>query len=117
MDGTGRKRVVVTDSDRTLMNKVISGDWSVDDLIESSLDETSVSGNVGTGPDTAIGAITPVAPFKDNKLERLFKEFEEYLSRTRKPATKKEVFEFTERRALPESVERKFIAWIKEKNK
>ena len=115
MDGTGRKRIVVTEVDQSLMDRVIHGDWSVDDLIESAVDETSTSVSVGTGPDRAVGVVPPVSPFRDDKLEKIFREFEDYLLKNRRPATKDEAFLFAERRALPEFVERKLIDWIRKR--
>jgi hypothetical protein len=114
MDGTGRKRVVVTETDQSLMDRVIRGEWTVNDLIESAVNEISTAASVGSGSDRAIAAVPPVYPFKDNKLEKLFKEFEDYLHRTKKSPTKDNAIQFAERRALPESVERKLIDWIRE---
>jgi hypothetical protein len=78
------------------------------------MDETSVAASVGSGTDHAIGMVRS-APFRDDKLEKIFGEFEDYLKRTSKPATTSEAHDFAERRALPESVEHKLIAWIRGK--
>lgn len=115
MNGTGRKRIVVTDSDQYKMNEVIQGRWSVSDLIESEMDETSVSAHVGSGTDRAIGMVRPTLPFQDDKLEKIFQEFEDYLKKTSKAATTSEAHKFAECRAWPESVESKLIARIRGK--
>lgn len=86
----------------------------MDDLIEAGVDEVSVAASVGSGPDRAIGMVRP-RPFKDDALERLFKEFEGYLQRTQRPPTTAEVYQFTQDRALPESVETKLRDWIRRK--
>jgi len=115
MNGTGRKRIVVSDTDQQRMDEVIHGRWSVSDLIEAEMDETSVAASVGSGTDRAVGMVRPVTPFKDEKLEKIFQEFEDYLKRTSKSPTTSEAHQFSELRALPEFVESKLIAWIRRK--
>lgn len=99
-----------------LLNRVVRKEWTADDLIEAFIDEspseTTVSAGVGSGTDRAIGTVRPVG-FKDEQLEQLFKEFEEYLKKTNKPSTVSEATAFVERRALPDVWIGRFVSYVR----
>jgi len=110
-------RVKLTEADKHLMNRLIQGVWSTDELIEASVDvdETSTASCVGSGTDRAIGTVSPVVPFQDEKLEKILREFEDYLkTSTSKPTT--EAKRFGERRALPESWVLKLVEFARKKS-
>lgn len=86
------------------LREVIAGRWSIDDLIE-----VSVAANVGSGPDRAIGG----KKTEEDTLDRIFQEFSAYLKRTGKPPSADETHSYSQRRALPEYIERKLRNWIR----
>jgi hypothetical protein len=87
-----------------MMDEVVSGRWSVDDMIE-----VSVAASVGSGTDMPLVH----GPSKDDAMERIFKEFEEYVKKSGQVANAQVTHDYSERRALPESVERKLRAFIR----
>ncbi len=94
-----------------LMDKVIRGDWSVGDLIEATLDETSVASNAGSGTDRAVGN---TVRFGDEKLEKILGEFEEYLRKSKEDkAESLKAKTFSERRGLPDKWTRKLIEYVR----
>lgn len=102
----------LTESERALLDRMIEQDWSVDDLIEARLDETSVATSVGSGPDVALGS----KPFEDDKLEKIFGEFEEYLKKSTMDDMKRLAAKrFSERRGLPESWAKKLLEQVKKR--
>jgi len=93
------------------LDRVIRGDWSVGDLIEATVDETSCAANVGSGTDQKLGQNIR---FPDKKLEKILDEFEEYLRKSKdKKAESLKAKTFAEKRGLPESWTRKLIDHVR----
>lgn len=93
------------------LDKVIKGDWSINDLIEATVDETSVASNVGSGTDQKLGQ---TARFPDEKLEKILGEFEEYLRKSKeKKAESLKAKTFAEKRGLPGSWARRLIEHVR----
>jgi len=60
------------------VNKLLSGEWSVEDVLETECDETSTSASAGSGTDRAIGVVHPT---KDDEFEKSMEEFMEFLNK------------------------------------
>jgi hypothetical protein len=91
-----------------MMDEVVSGRWSVDDMIE-----VSVAASVGSGTDRPLIH----GQSKDEAMERIFREFEQYLRTSGQGANAKVTHDYSERRALPESVEQKLRDFIRRGSK
>lgn len=95
-------------SDRESTEKFLRGEWSVDDLIESAVDsevdETSVAANAGSGTQRSLGYARYGA---DDKLEKIFQEFEEWVRYEREESSRRNLKEYGRRRGLPESLAHK----------
>lgn len=89
------------------MDLLIRKEWTVDDLIEAVVDEVSTAGNVGSGTDRKVGSSVRWRFSED--LEKILREFEDYLKKTGKEASVAEARAFAAARHLPESLALKFI--------
>jgi hypothetical protein len=96
-----------------LLDKVLQGEWSVGDLIEATVDETSTAASVGSGRDQQLG---PRIRFQDEKLEKILGEFEEYLRKSKEQkAESLKAKTFAERRGLPDSWTRRLIEHVRKR--
>jgi hypothetical protein len=96
-----------------LLDKVLQGDWSVGDLIEATVDETSMATNVGNGPDAKLGQ---TVRFPDKKLEKILGEFEEYLRKSKEQkAESLKAKDYAEKRGLPDSWTRRLIEYVRKR--
>lgn len=73
------------------VEKILSGEWTIDDAIEMQVDEISTAGSVGSGPDQTLGTVR-----RTDEYEHLKKAYEEYLAKTDKEDSNKAVKEFFE---------------------
>jgi hypothetical protein len=81
------------DIDPTMQSRVdviLSGKWSIEDVLEMQVDELTTAAAVGSGPDRPLGVS------RDNRFEKLCKAYEEYLSKTKKESSSSVVREFLE---------------------
>jgi hypothetical protein len=93
------------------MDRLIYEGWSADDMIELTVDEVSVAGSVGSGTDRRIGSHLRYG--FDDKLEKIFKEYEEFLARSKERSTPNKLREFGESRGLPESLAKRLVERMK----
>lgn len=95
--------------ERKLLDRLIRREWSVDDLIEAKIDETSTATAAGSGTDKALG----VERFKDEKLEKIFDEYEDFLKKSSTASDKEKAEDYVERRGLPESWVSKLVEFTR----
>jgi len=96
------------------MEIIEAGKWTVEDVLELHIDEISMATNVGTGPDKALGT----APYRDKKLEKIRRAYEEYLRRERTESSTRSVRRFFEEYSpdSPGTLIREFITYLREED-
>ena len=100
------------ESERNLLDRLIRREWSVDDLIEAKIDETSTATAAGSGTDRGLGA---TVRFKDDKLEKILGEYEDHLKKGTTKDDKDDAEDYVERRGLPESWVRKLVEFTRKR--
>jgi hypothetical protein len=94
------------------VDEILGGKWSVDDVLETQVDEISMATNAGSGTDRAVGYSR-----EKDQWERMIRSYEEYLVKTRTEASRSSAKRFLKESA-PEAREeliQKFIERLKEK--
>lgn len=101
------------ESERNFLDRLIRREWSVDDAIEAQLDETSTATAAGSGMDRSLGA---TVRFKDEKLEKILGEYEDYLKKGTTKGEKEEAEDYVERRGLPDSWVSKLLEFTRRRS-
>lgn len=90
---------------------ILSGEWSIEDVLELQVDEISTSGSVGPGVSKSLMTV------KDDRLKKLKGSYEKYLERKKRKSSPSSVKEFFNEVApgSSESVIRNFSMYISSK--